>query len=567
MSYTVPRNLIDNPDVGLNVDILEPAYEHLPLFSLSSTRSAIWSPSESSLDHLVPISIDDANEDEDEDEDEQTSSADEDDQVRRQLVGDDGRNFGTHEEQAPLNEGSGNSMDMSLKIQLVTVTRTISWSANDTSGPRQRNVADAMFAMFTGQSPAILWPTPALVGCDDPFGNAHRKQLRKDTRLDKGALRGMTDWMDTRGEHLTVCIPPDSSRSGSDDLLGVVKGFALQIRKRTPLRQPAQTTVTGRRDIQAVRDRLANLVARRLGVGANGGPAILWNGREQDPDQRRGVAVIRANQEQDAGFVFRVPNEQVNSEAGGGEAELEQQEEVVQPDGEEFFPVKAPARPVSAQDTPTSNVEGDVFARSLSGLWVGPYGGHGLEFGHFRLVAFITSVRVNEGSREDDSDDVSYGEIGLARPCSRTYRVSRLLEFVKVTGDANIPSGQVSLQIHLGDVEFDVPVTSSRDEIKDVDDFDDVSIGTITSITYDQFLQYCDPATRPAHQDWGERFYVGNGRVALTGFVNPSRIGAEFVFIKSTVDVGQGHHQHVVDEIRVRWLQLGKVACFRRVRM
>lgn len=73
----------------------------------------------------------------------------------------------------------------------------------------------------------------------------------------------------------------------------------------------------------------------------------------------------------------------------------------------------------------------------------------------------------------------------------------------------------------------------------------------------------------------------GAGRVALAGYVNPGWTSAVVTFIRSktTVDrigekedgsgeeVREEKELETVEEIRVRWQELGKVGVFRRVRV
>lgn len=89
--------------------------------------------------------------------------------------------------------------------------------------------------------------------------------------------------------------------------------------------------------------------------------------------------------------------------------------------GEEFYPIKPPSRPLSFDNPPPPLVDGEVSAASLEGLWVGTYGGHGLEFGYLSV-----KLTLMESSVEGQA----------------TW--SRVVDFVKVTGDSNVPSGQVS---------------------------------------------------------------------------------------------------------------------------
>ncbi|KAM0793324.1 hypothetical protein ACM66B_000782 [Microbotryomycetes sp. NB124-2] len=509
-TYLVPSSLRDrNPDAGLSVDLLEPAYEFVPLFRLSPTSSAILSPSRSSLADLMTITADD-----DDDED------------------------------------SGDGSSMNLKIEPVDVKRLVAKNGSDSGSEQQRTIADAMFAVFTGQTPDIPWPTPALVG-----GSS-----RDERRWGNGAIRGMRDWVTSRGKESDV-LSRDIEEADESDSIGFVKGFGLQVRKK------ARTFATRRVLVNGTRTNDENgSTTRRRGVGANGGPAVLWHGREQDPDQRRGVAVIQTQtHDQGRGFRFRMPGS--IAPVVDDDSTEDATEEVVRNDGEEFYPLRSPNGLVSLSDPLSTAVDGDILAASLEGMWLGNYGGHGLEFGHVRLVTRLAQPR---------SSTAAGSELG------RGPVIERELEYIKVTGDANVPSGQPSWKVFLPDHETSSSSSSlSESELNDENNVGEAaSVGTIQTITEETFLRWCE-TSGGRETDWDRVTHPGAGRVALSGYVNPDWTRAQFVFIKSvhTFDAEGGdgatdlkqlrdrRERHVVDEIRVRWPELGKVACFRRVRI
>jgi hypothetical protein len=70
---------------------------------------------------------------------------------------------------------------------------------------------------------------------------------------------------------------------------------------------------------------------------------------------------------------------------------------------------------------------------------------------------------------------------------------------------------------------------------------------------------------------WEAGAVAGAGRVALSGFVNPGWTSAVITFIRSSTVVkgpsGEEGLVHSVEEIRVRWAELGKVGVFKRARV
>lgn len=223
--------------------------------------------------------------------------------------------------------------------------------------------------------------------------------------------------------------------------------------------------------------------------------------------------------------------------------------------GEEFYPIKSPSRPLTFDDNPAITPEGDITASSLEGLWVGSYGPHGLEFGWLSVKLHEESVSPEDGSR-------SY---------------ERVIDFVKATGDSNVPSGQVSWSAMLPSLTL--PSNASLE--------DPTSLGTIPSVSNETLLRWSaidvnDPLVPESERPrWEAGSVPGAGRVALSGYVNPGWTSAVITFIRSitTVDrvrekedgsgeeVREEKKLETVEEIRVRWQELGKVGVFKRVRV
>ena len=143
-------------------------------------------------------------------------------------------------------------------------------------------------------------------------------------------------------------------------------------------------------------------------------------------------------------------------------------------------------------------------------------------------------------------------------------RYQKLLQCVKITGDINVPAGEVSWIAQLGEID----VEASNLPIESL-------YGTISTISNSTLLDRAnDGPNDPVRPEAG---VPGVGRIALSGFVQPSWTDSTLTFIRSTHEVveedgGEGNGGDGVrlvdscEEIRLRWPQLGKVGNFRRVR-
>ncbi|SCV68739.1 BQ2448_860 [Microbotryum intermedium] len=530
-SYLVPRRGpgSSNPDRGLSVDILDPEYEWKSLFSINESSGALLST-------------------------------------------------------VPYSGLSPDRFGQQLRLRLEKVVREV---LNSTGGyhnkqERNRQDADSLIRLFTGRAPIRPWPTEELVGVD--LGSPATPTRRR------GIFRGMNEWVLGRGEPRSVTqevTEPRSPASSSSISLSrsvgdladrsipfddhpphsrtIVEGFHLQVRRKlTTL--PGMFSRSPPRNVFGQFDPLggpqvANAeVPHRPTRGPRGGPEILWNGGwDVDPDPYPGVAIIRAGGEvlgQPGGFVFhlqpeapmpaqRLPQEH-NEEYHG--------EEIVRTDREEFYPIRAPPNKIKYGDTIPATVgpDGEILASSLEGLWIGTYGPHGLKFG------FIT-VRL-----------VASDVMPSVHPDATVY--DRHLEFRKVTGDANVPSGQLS---------WGVPLSPIEQVVRSIDE---VTLGSVPSVTNEQLLRWSvvdpdDPSTLNGMQempDWDQGTLEGWGRVAAVGFSNAGATPAKMTFIRSTESLepppdapvgAEVKRFDVVEEIRLRWTDMGKTAVFNRVRL
>lgn len=349
---------------------------------------------------------------------------------------------------------------------------------------------EALFALFSGRLPRRPWPTAQLVGLDwidsaelpylragrtDPPRNVFRQSASG------GAFRGLEEWLTERkgGQRpLARIVEPDfaaaaSARRGAviDDR-AYVTGFRLQAKRMptSPVMGAGQVGGGGGERPVAAGEGQARASAsdhpRRRGVGPNGGMAVLWQGRERDPDEDRPppiTTILRAGDgdggggdDAPGGFVLRVPGSSPeappptgtnNNDNNDGDdrpsPELRNDEVVDTATAEGFFPIKPPAEPLSwtnSQDrdhSAATDEHGHLLAHSLEGYWIGPYSSHGLEILNLTtgLAEFPANATDGSSSDEDSSDSEDGRRV--------TYR--RVITATKVTGDPNVPSGQVRL--------------------------------------------------------------------------------------------------------------------------
>ncbi|KAI5480005.1 metal homeostatis protein bsd2 [Pseudohyphozyma bogoriensis] len=395
-------------------------------------------------------------------------------------------------------------------------------SAENGGAERRRGDSDsAIFALFTGRFPKTVWPTREMLEC--------------------GSLRSGVEWYG--GEIVEKRVGTgDVDAEGGDKM----QGWSLVVKRKKPAAVRLDPSTTS----------ILEEEGRRRGVGVNGGPAVLWNGGERDPGARAGVAIIRAgglqgDGEGPGGFIFHLrqplrdddPN---SSSPADGSAPEEEEEETVRTDQEEFFPIHPPSIPLGFDSPKVTNDEGDVLAQSLLGIWVGTFGSHGLEFGQLSI------------------QDVPSVDGPLGRLAG-----SRRLQFIKLTGDINVPSGSVSWYV---DLPPSHPAQDGSEE------------PTVPSITNEKLVKWSafDPAVPTPTRDipdWEEGTCVGKGHVAYPGFVNPSWTPATATFIRSTKtftrvvkdsngdEVEEERKEDFIEEIRLKWRRLGKVSVFRRVRV
>ncbi|BGP21618.1 hypothetical protein JCM10295v2_000493 [Rhodotorula toruloides] len=439
---------------------------------------------------------------------------------------------------------------------------------------------EALFALFSGRLPDRPWPTAQLVGLEElntadllVYRAGRTDPPRHIIKLGNGAFRGLKDWLTSpAGSDLPLAevVPPADEASGEDDE-AFVTGFRIRA-KRTPKLPPTGDQATGETLASAGTSEQwpkGTATARRRGVGANGGIAVLWHGREQDPEEnRRPITILRAGDEAEGGFVLRLPGSPPQplspplpsaDDASASASTDDQLADAVDASSEAFFPIKAPAKRLSWLDDSHADEHGELPAGSLEGLWVGTYSAHGLEFVYL-TVGIAEFPR--RGSEDSDSEDADGG--------GPSYH--QVIQATKVTGDANVPSGQPSWIALL-------PATSSDIGLSP---FAPAIVPTVSSTKF-RHLSSLDPSS-PAYTalnnglgpDWDEGVVQGYGRLALTGYTSPSWSPARVRFFRSETRVSpppelaetaQEKVIESIEEIQIHWLELSAVSTFRRVRV
>lgn len=216
-----------------------------------------------------------------------------------------------------------------------------------------------------------------------------------------------------------------------------------------------------------------------------------------------------------------------------------------------------------------------VLASSLEGLWVGCYSTHGYEFGIINIRnAWLPTRATEESSVIEQFYAEQRFQDGNAVPCvnreplapnlaGSTKVLRTIIELVKVTGDVNVPAGQVSWCAVLPRAFEDDNISSSdsssasdvvMEEVTDTDfNIDDVSTIELPTVKRSDWEQWSDapPHTAEEHHTlanpprWDEGSLEAAGRIAYTGFIDTRFIDAIATFVRE--DNGR------VDEIRITW--------------
>ncbi|KAK4699271.1 hypothetical protein P7C70_g6992, partial [Phenoliferia sp. Uapishka_3] len=252
------------------------------------------------------------------------------------------------------------SRTQGLKVQLKSSEIEISnEEAPRNEHERARREHENIYGLFTGRVRSPSWPTKWLVGAE----RAGRSV---------GALRGLFDRMNGEmGE-----ISEEKEEGGGL----ICRGFGMEPRKgREETAAVGTSTGVEVRQRQRVAELRDEVPRRMRGVGPNGGPGILWQGAERDPEGRPGVAIIRVGGGGGEEILFRVGNlDAVPDELDQVEPDLEFFEAFGNtqrtprahlPPLETYIPIQAPHRPLTSTSPSSTDSAGDILASSLEGLW------------------------------------------------------------------------------------------------------------------------------------------------------------------------------------------------------
>lgn len=276
-----------------------------------------------------------------------------------------------------------------------------------------------------------------------------------------------------------------------------------------------------------------------------------------------------------------------------------------------FYPINGPLHTGPLPSIPLSE---PVLASSLKGMWVGCYSAHGYEFGTIALRNVWTRIHTADevaleqiyGDEEGDHDGAYFdGAFDPRQNLNADPRMAReplvpgldgslrrrrtVLEFIKLTGDVNVPAGQVSWVAMLPSASETsssssrppaasrasssssaVPQSIARRSASPAatgsglnsarisphqqhvePDLETLQLPTVRRADWQAWsdlpphtarLSSIDTAPAPR---WDEGSVQAAGRVAFTGFLDTRFIDAQATFVRED----NGH----VDEIRVKW--------------
>ncbi|KAH8922445.1 hypothetical protein BT69DRAFT_1350883 [Atractiella rhizophila] len=220
------------------------------------------------------------------------------------------------------------------------------------------------------------------------------------------------------------------------------------------------------------------------------------------------------------------------------------------PIGELFYPIESPQsskshssrRRSSSLTSSSSSTFGTIPASSLEGLWTGTYGPHGMEVGHLSLRT-ETRTRTEEIPVNETNFSVASDWPADDLPLTRTVTTTHpILQYTKVTGDVNVPCGQVSWYAILNEnLLTSLPTTTNAEMIR---------------------WSYARDGAGEQPR-WDDVKVLGRGQLAFAGFNDPRFTNVEVTFIRSRSTFDPRVEE--VNEINVRWPDLQKVSKFKRI--
>ncbi|KAI8447700.1 hypothetical protein BY996DRAFT_7668752 [Phakopsora pachyrhizi] len=202
----------------------------------------------------------------------------------------------------------------------------------------------------------------------------------------------------------------------------------------------------------------------------------------------------------------------------------------------------------------------------LEGMWVGCYGINGCEFGKIVMSDYSCSNRLGDGNEVEDD-----GSRGI------DYRI---MEFIKVTGDANVPVGEVSWGVALRKGTKLLSVTKEEANLIDFGMRDSVVDGWLDGKGRIALHNFTEPiwidvrvqliSTKEEH----EKRLISKIYKEYTSEENEE--GVDSLIDRTTksvpgVQIGGNNEEQggtgelrYVNEIRVKWIQLRQISTFFR---
>lgn len=372
-----------------------------------------------------------------------------------------------------------------------------------------------------------------------------------------GLLRGIEPWLDIDGAMLAESRKDTKSAVHLQGDMLTAPAFTLKARRAQPPADEvahASSASAGLHHPESVGTNMQYIYQSRQPAtpGTQEAPILLSNpgGNQLFRAFLEGIGAVLPQQMRDA--LFDEPDEH----------DLQ----------EYFYPIsRCPLADDRVDPRPVSK---PVLAASLEGLWVGCYSTHGYEFGIINVRKVWMPTGISSDGRgiieqfyhdqryQEDNADLSVNREPLAPNLVGSTKILRtIIELVKVTGDVNVPAGQVSWCAVLPR-PFDDDSSSSSDEsgemvetvdeadILDIRDVSDIELPTVLRSDWEEWSN-APPHTAEQHHSlhnpprWDVGSFEAAGRIAFTGFIDTRFIDAIATFVRE--DSGE------VDEIRITW--------------
>lgn len=271
-----------HPDAGLSVDVLSPRYDFsASMFDIDATRGAVLarpgSPTRRGGGEETPLVALD-----------------------------------------PSSRNPAQQARLQLRLSLEPVMHLVHGESRRSQDPNANSELsrEALLALFSGRLPQRFWPTLELVGLEEentmstyPAQSAQSSERRRSRiRPNRvGAFRGVQEWVSERAKEQDIArIVNKSSTQDGVEVRGFEKayvtGFKLRA-KRVSSSKASSSDPSTPSSTSSIPSSTPPPRTRRRGVGRDGGMAVLWQGREDDPEDGERVTILRAgDQEQGVSF-------------------------------------------------------------------------------------------------------------------------------------------------------------------------------------------------------------------------------------------------------------------------